>query len=151
MRVQDVMTADVETIAPTATADAAWERMRLSGFHHLIVTRGSEVLGVLSDRDIGGRRGASLRANHTVTDLMSAPAVCVAPDTTVRRAANLMRGRSLGCLVVTANNRVTGIVTASDLLELLGRGALQPSPTARRWTLKHRAPHRKQHAAYGVW
>jgi hypothetical protein len=33
MRVQDVMTEDVQTISPTSAADA-WELMRRGGFHH---------------------------------------------------------------------------------------------------------------------
>ena len=80
MRVQDVMTAGVKTIAPTAAADDAVNVMRFNGIRHLVVTRGQRVVGVLSDRDAGGRRGASLRMNCTVADLMTAPAVTVEPD-----------------------------------------------------------------------
>jgi CBS domain-containing protein len=65
--------------------------------------------------------------------------------------ANLMRGRSIGCVVVTGNGRLAGIVTTSDLLELLGRGAIRPSPVGRRPALNHRAPHRKRNRAYGAW
>ncbi len=46
----------------------------------------------------------------------------VPPETTVRKAANLMRGRSFGRLVVANAGRVLGIVTVSDFLELIGRG-----------------------------
>jgi hypothetical protein len=62
-----------------------------------------------------------------------------------------MRGRSIGCLVVTNRGRVVGIVTVADLLELLGRGVERPTPTAKRWTLRHRTPHRKQPATPGAW
>ena len=60
--------------------------------------------------------------NSTVADLMTAPAVTVEPTTTVRQAANVMRGRSIGCLVVVESGHAIGIVTVSDLLELVGRG-----------------------------
>lgn len=151
MRVLDVMTTDVETIGPAATAVEAWEVMQTNGFHHLVVTRGSDVMGVLSDRDMGGRRAASVRANRQVAELMTTPVVSVEPNDTIRRAANLMRGRSIGSLVVTSKGKVVGIITVSDLLELLGRGIERPSPLSTRVTLKHRAPHRKRHTAYGVW
>ena len=151
MRVQDVMTTAVQTVAPATTADAAWERMAANRFHHLVVTRSGDVVGVISDSDIGGRHGASVRAGRRVSELMTEHVITVDPETTLRRAANLMRGRALGCLVVTDNGRVRGIVTVSDLLELLGRGAIQPSPISERVTLKHRAPHRKRHTSYGVW
>jgi CBS domain-containing protein len=151
MRVQDVMTEGVKTISPTTAAEDAWNVMRLSRIHHLVVTRGQRVVGVLSDRDAGGRRGASVRANNAVADLMTAPAVTVEPTVTVRQAANLMRGRSIGCLVVVKSARVVGIVTVSDLLELVGRGLDRGIVTTKRWTLKHRAPHRKSHRSTAVW
>ena len=143
MRMQDVMTEGVKTIAPTAAADDAWNVMRLNRIHHLVVNDGRRVVGVLSDRDTGGPRGASVRMNRTVADLMSTPAVTVEPDTTVRQAANVMRGRSIGCLVVVDSGRATGIVTVSDLLELVGRGLDRGAATSRRWTLSHNVPHRK--------
>jgi len=69
----------------------------------------------------------------------------------IRKAANLMRGRSIGCLVVVDGARIVGIVTVSDLLELIGRGIDPPVAAAPRTTLDHRAPHRKQPHATGVW
>ncbi len=151
MRVLDVMTKDVETISPANAAEDAWELMCRCGFHHLVVTRGSRVVGIFSDRDAGGRRGASLRRGRTVEELMTTHVVTVEPTTTVRKAANLMRGRSIGCVVVTERGRVVGIVTVTDLLELLGRGSDRPVTTSTRWTLKHRTPHRKRVTATGVW
>jgi acetoin utilization protein AcuB len=151
MRVQDVMTEDVQTISPGNTAEDAWDLMRTRGFHHVVVTRGSSVVGVLSDRDAGGRLGRVVRRGHTVEELMTKPVVTVEPTTTVRKAANLMRGRSIGCVVVTDRGRVVGIVTVADLLEILGRGGDRPVHVAKRWTLKHRTPHRKRHTATGVW
>ena len=151
MRVQDVMTEGVQTIAPTSPADDAWELMRRNDFHHVVVTRGSQVVGLLSHRDAGGRQGAMVRKGRTVEELMTTSVVTVEPTATVRKVANLMRGRSIGCVVVTDRGRVVGIVTVADLLDLLGRGADRPATPATRWTLKHRAPHRKRHAATGVW
>ena len=151
MRVHDVMTEGVKTIAPTASADDASRLMRLHGIHHLAVTQGNRVVGVLSDRDAGGQRGAALRKNKDVADLMTAPAVTVAPTTTVRQAANVMRGRSIGCLVVVESGHIAGIVTVSDLLELVGRGLDRGALIKTRWTLKHRTPHRKSRGAVGAW
>jgi CBS domain-containing protein len=82
---------------------------------------------------------------------MTRHVVTVEPSTTVKRAANLMRGRSIGCVVVANRGRVVGIVTVADLLELLGRGSTRPMAATKRWTLKHRTPHRKQVGATGVW
>ena len=151
MRVQDVMTKGVKTIAPTTAAEEAWNVMRLHRIHHLVVTKGQRVVGVLSDRDAGGLRGASVRMNRSVADLMTAPAVTIEPTATVRQAANLMRGRSIGCLVVGEPGRVIGIVTVSDLLSLVGRGLDRGVVTTKRWTLRHRAPHRKSEGVVAAW
>lgn len=150
MRVQDVMTQAVQTVSPGSSAQDAWELMRQRGIHHLVVVRSARVVGVLSERDTGGRQSASARRGRTVEELMSGQVVTVPPSATVRKAANLMRGRSIGCLVVTDRGRVVGIITVSDLLELLGRGIDRPA-TDRRPSLRHRVPHRKQRTAAGVW
>ena len=150
MRVSDVMTADVKTVRPQTSATQAFELMRQHAIHHLVVMDGSAVCGVFSDRDAGGRRRVSALANLSVADLMTAPVVVVPPRETVRKAANLMRGRTVGCLPVIEDGRLRGIVTVSDLLELVGGGVGRPAVPDRRH-LHYRRPHRKQHRAYGAW
>jgi acetoin utilization protein AcuB len=151
MRLQEIMTKDVLTISPEKSAEHAWDLMQARRIHHLVVTDGSRIVGVLSDRDIGGRSGESLRRDHTVCELMTDRVVTVNSRTTVRQAANLMRGRSIGCLVVASVNRPVGIVTVADLLTLIGRGAERPIASAQRRIINHRAPHRKSNGATGVW
>jgi acetoin utilization protein AcuB len=109
------------------------------------------VTGVLSDRDAGGRSGAGMRARSRVAELMTTSVVTVGPEETIRRSANLMRGRTIGCLPVVEGTRLVGIVTVSDLLQLLGRGVARPARPSRRG-LHHRVPHRKGgKGAFGVW
>jgi acetoin utilization protein AcuB len=146
------MTRGVLTVSPETPADTAWERMRLNRVHHLVVTRGSEIVGLISDRDAGGRRGAAVRQGRFVAELMTEKPVTVAPDTPIRKAANLMRGRSVGSLVVTdSRGRLAGIVTVADLLDALGRGVERPVSVAKRPPLGYQVPHRKRHTATGVW
>jgi len=151
MRIQDVMTTNVRTVSPTTNAGSAWELMRSKGIHHLVVTRDDKVVGMLSDRDAGGSRGAAVRDGRMVAELMSGRVVTVEPETTIRRAANLMRGRSIGSLVVAKQGRPVGIVTVTDLLDLLGRGAQRPAPVGGRATLRYRTSHRKRSSNTGVW
>ena len=125
MRVADVMSRAVQKVAPGTAAEEAWQLMRLKGIHHLVVADATSLVGVISTRDAGGRQGASVRRNRTVADLMTPDVVTVPPDMTVRKAANLMRGRSIGCLIVTDESRVVGIITVADLLLLLTSLPLQ--------------------------
>jgi CBS domain-containing protein len=151
MRVEDVMTRGIQTISPDASADDAWNLMRTQRIHHLVVTEGPRTVGILSDRDAGGARGASVRRNRAVRDLMTTHVVSVPPTTNIRRAANVMRGRSIGCLVVADRARTMGIVTVADLMDLLGRGLERGVTSGTRPLLQHRVPHRKQHRGGAAW
>ena len=136
MRVQDIMRRRVETIPAIAPAESAAERMREKRIRHLVVLRDGEIAGVVSDRDVHGLPPGEARR---VEDVMTSPAVSAGAETTIRKAANLLRGRSIGCLPVVEDGRLVGIVTTSDLLERIGRGAEK----GRRWILKGRGPRRK--------
>jgi CBS domain-containing protein len=96
MRAQDFMSKAVQTVPPTMAAEDAWQLMRLKAIHHLVVNEGARLVGLLSDRDVGGRQGASVRKGRTVADLMSSRVVTAPPTISVREAANLMRGHSIG-------------------------------------------------------
>lgn len=122
MRVYEVMSKDVETVKPAVHASEAKTRMRRKKIHHLVVTQGSDVQGIVSERDLGGPKVAKVLGPWTVGDLMTSPVVTVTTRTPVRRAAALMKGRAIGSLVVTSpNGKVAGIVTVSDLLDLVAR------------------------------
>jgi len=122
MRVYEVMSNAVETVKPTVQASEAKTRMRQKKIHHLVVTEGAQLQGIVSDRDLGGPKLPKVLGKWTVGDLMTSPVITVTTRTLVRRAAALMKGRSIGSLVVTsANGKVAGIVTVADLLEQLAR------------------------------
>lgn len=137
MRLREVMTPAVSTVAKTDTAEAAWETMRREGIGHLVVRLGSGRFGVVTSHDLGGPRGAAVRAGRNVGELMSPSAVTTGPDKTVREAANLMRGHRIGCLPVVERAHLVGIVTVWDLLGALGRGIDRPAAATRR-VLRHR-------------
>jgi acetoin utilization protein AcuB len=123
MRVSDIMSTKVRTIGPAESAELAWDRMKMHQIHHLVVVRDSEIVGIITDRDLGSAHGSEVREGRSVRDLMT-PAVTTAPsDLTVRAAANLMRGHHAGSLPVVDEGRLVGIVTVWDFLDLIGRGA----------------------------
>ena len=122
MRVYEVMSKDVETVKPAVHASEAKTRMRHRKIHHLVVTQGAQLQGIVSDRDLGGSKLPKTLGDWTVGDLMTSPVVTVTTRTPIRRAAALMKGRSIGSLVVTSpNGKVAGIVTVADLLDWIAR------------------------------
>jgi acetoin utilization protein AcuB len=139
LRLREIMTATARTISVDATVGQARATMAEEGIHHLPVmdSRG-DLAGLVSDRDLRNRSAAV-----PVINVMSNRVVTATPETTVRQAANLLRGRSIGCLPIRDGRRLVGIVTISDLLALLERHAERPTPESTSWTLRRRGLRRK--------
>ena len=152
MRVSEIMTAGVQTVRPGAPAAAARERMRSKAIHHLLVKEGTEIVGVLSARDLArGKRTGTAAKRIVVADFMTTRVVTVGPDTSVHKAANLMRGHSIGCLIVLDEGEAIGIVTLADLLDRVGEPPRHRRDGGTPPDLHYRVPHRKQHRAGGSW
>ena len=128
MRAEDLMTTAVRTVAPGEPAETAWNLMQLAEVHHLVVMEKSRVVGILSRGDLGGPRGADRRKGRSAADLMTPSIVIATPRTTLRDAANLLRGHSIGCLPVLEGKRLVGILTVTDLLDALGHGTKAMPP-----------------------
>ena len=135
MRLQDIMSTDIKTVTPSVTVATARNLMRLDGIHHLLVLDDGRVVGVVSDRDLGGRVGArrGADAETRIAEVMSERVVTAPADASIRQAANLMRGNGI-------EDKPVGIVTITDLLDLVGRGAERPIERATRPTLSKRGP-----------
>src|SRR6185437_13620375 len=127
MRLSELMHTRVVTIDSGEGADSAWSKMRKNRIRHLVVTESGSLAGVISERDLGGRSGDEIRTGRTAGALMSSRVVSAEPTTTLREAANLMRGRLIGSLPVLDGHRLVGIVTATDVLDALGRGSSRPT------------------------
>jgi CBS domain-containing protein len=137
MRIQDVMTSDIVTIAPQATIAQAREKLRAGRMHHLIVLEDKRILGVISDRDLANRNPETL-----VAEVMTRDVAVISPRATLRQAAGRMEGRRIGCLPVIDRGRLTGIVTSTDLLRALAKGE-HPSPSPERYVLRKRGPRKR--------
>lgn len=127
MRVRDVMSVGVITIGPDELAGNAMTKMREHNIRHLVVIEDGRLVGIVSERDIGGPRATAQRHIPPVRELMATDVVSVSPATTLRQAANLMRGHTIGCLLVVENDQVVGLITTTDLLDRLGTGATRPT------------------------
>ena len=136
--VRDVMTADVVA----AAVDTPFKQMAgllaergVSGLP--VLDSAGHIAGVVSEIDLMRKeeyqadptaqhaprwrhRSEHGRAGgHTAADVMTSPAVTVAPDATVVQAARLMDRHRVKRLIVTdADGRLAGIVTISDLLKV---------------------------------
>jgi CBS domain-containing protein len=153
MKVSEIMSVGVQTVRPGTPAANARTRMRTKKIHHLLVMEGAEVVGVLSARDLvrTGRRSSNAAPKLLVSDFMTPRVVTVEPETSVHRAANVMRGHSIGCVIVVEDGHPVGIVTLADLLDQVGGTRRHRRDTQTPPDLHYRVPHRKQHRAGGAW
>ena len=151
MRVKEIMSTPVETVPSTMRVEEARALMRGLRRHHLIVKDAGKVVGVLSSSDLADAQLFGSATELRVGEVMSVNVTSIDQKETVRRAANLMQGRSVGCLAVTAAGKLVGIVTVSDLLRLLGKGGERRVPHDRA-ALHYRVPHRQQRdGSRGSW
>jgi len=151
MKVFEIMSEQVTTVEPATPAATARALMQTKDIHHLVVVRDGELEGVLSLRDIPESAARGRQGGMPVSDLMQRHVVTVGRNVLVSKAATLMAGRSIGSVVVTERRKVVGIITVSDLLDLVARGAARQPKRAARPTISHRVPRRKQHRAGGAW
>ena len=120
MRIGEIMNRDVWTIGPGQPLNEAAELMRIRGIRHLVVVEGSVVVGVISNRDLAAITRRELEQVR-VRDVMLHHVVTVTPQATVAQAANKMRNSGVGSLPVIEDGHLVGIVTTTDVLELVGR------------------------------
>ncbi|PWC27716.1 CBS domain-containing protein [Pseudoroseomonas aestuarii] len=116
------MSAEVEFIAPEATAQEAAELMGELDVGALPVGSAEDLRGVVTDRDLlyrvvaAGRDPAGLR----VREVMSSPAIACRPNDTLRQAMDLMTAQNLRRLAVQdAQGKVVGWVTLADVARRL--------------------------------
>ncbi len=133
MYVKSRMKRDPVTVAPDASFYEAENLIRSRGIRHLpVVDKQKKLLGLVTDRDIreagpSDASSLSIREMHyllgklqvsgfmTPTDKL----ITVKPDTIVERAAQLMYEHKIGCLPVVEDKKLIGIITETDMLELL--------------------------------
>ena len=134
--VRDVMTTTVVAVSRDATYKDVVEAMHRWNVSALPVLHGDDgVVGVVSEADLlpkqelrdsdPSRLEHLLRASElgkasavTVGGLMTAPAICVRPETALAEAARLMGTKRVKRLpVIDGDNRLIGVVSRCDVLK----------------------------------
>ena len=117
------------TASPDESVRAAARRMAEYGVGTLVVlkeNRGARAVGLITDRDIVVRCVAEkLDADDVlVSQVMSAPVHTVSDDIPVEEALARMAAAGTRRLIVTSDgDRVAGILTLDDVIDLIGREA----------------------------
>lgn len=129
------MTREVVVVPPSLLIANCWSIMQAKRIRHLPVVDAGRIVGILSDRDLlrvgnvlpSGELGFVRR--H-VADIMTLTPIVCAPDTSVAEAARIMTEKQIDALPVAVDGRLIGLVTSSDLLNLLHESAEASLPFA---------------------
>ena len=126
MRVQEIMTRDVECIEPNRTLQEAAGRMKAIDVGPLPVCENNRLVGMITDRDIVVRavaQGHNPRIEK-VRDVMTRNIACCNEDQDIEQAARLMNHKQVRRLaVLNRNQQLVGIVSLADLAT--GSGSTQ--------------------------
>ncbi len=119
MKLNEIMTPEVEVIQPDDTLQSAAKKMRDRNIGFLPVCDGEKLMGVLSDRDIIIRALADGMDSKVMLarDLMTAPVVYCFEDQDAGEAARLMEENQIRRLVVLnrGDKRLVGVISLGDL------------------------------------
>ena len=129
LTVGDLMTTELVTLRRDESLNLAEQVMRLARVRHLPVVEAGALVGLVTHRDLLRAQVSVLaelsrderREIHTairVEDIMVAEVRTAAPDTPAVAAARQMLEHKVGCLPVVQDERLVGIVTEADFLEL---------------------------------
>ncbi len=126
----------IESAAPLPEA---FHRMREEDSHHLVVERGGDIVGIVSDRNLLFKgiplHGEVLNPMLTVAEVMTPLPRLLTEDSSVDEALALMLKYRTDALPVVRPGGLVQIVTQEDLLRLMAK-LMQHGPTLKDATVR---------------
>jgi predicted transcriptional regulator len=119
LRASDVMTKDVLTVTETMSLKEVtrlFAEQKITGAP--VVDAEDNLLGVISETDIIRKTNfIGAWSPSTVGQIMTRPAITVAPDEPIQRVCELMYNRHIHRIVVAEGRKIAGLVTTMDILK----------------------------------
>ena len=122
--VKDVMKTNVISIDSSKTIKDAACMMDDSNVGCVIITKDNAPIGILTERDFVKRIAAKNKdLSSPLSEVMSSPLTTINSDETVWEAAEKMKHDRIHKLPVLDDNKVSGIITTTDLVEICSMGS----------------------------
>ncbi|MBW2722567.1 MAG: CBS domain-containing protein [Deltaproteobacteria bacterium] len=125
------MTTDLITVTPDTPLAKARDLLLEKNIKQLpIVDKQGSLVGILTDRDIKQAWASPATTlsiyeltyvlqKLTVESVMVKELITISPGATIERAASIMHDRKIGSLPVVEGDKLVGIITSNDLMEVL--------------------------------
>jgi len=116
--VKDVMSRKVVSVSVDETVFSAVNRMRDNAVSSLVVFRGRNPLGMITEQDMVRRVLCERRDPEKtfVREIMSTPLITVSPLASLEEAADAFRRGRVKKLAVVSGGVLEGIVSVTDIL-----------------------------------
>ncbi len=117
-RILDVKGYGVWGVTPVTTVYDALRLMEEKNVGAVLVMKGEQLLGILSERDYARQIILKGRASKetTVEEIMSKPVVTAHPEQTPQECMEVMTKMSFRHLPVVENNKVIGVISLGDIV-----------------------------------
>ena len=134
MNISEIAHTVLVTVTMDHTVGRARDIMKMKKIRHLLVMDGSELVGVITDRDVRSHLSSRIDTpiessedektlETKIHKVMTQDLITVSPDAPIGEAASLLLKHKIGCLpVIDKDGSAVGIVTDADLLGYLARG-----------------------------
>ena len=122
-----LMNKDIQKIDQGATVQEAALRMKEKKIGSLLVEKGGQVVGIITEMDIV-RKAVALGLDpkqKSVGSIMSSPVITLDQQRTPRDAHDMMGETGVRHLGVTQNGKIVGIISVRDVL-LYFKGQSEP-------------------------
>lgn len=117
MKIHALMIQNPITISVHTSISEAIELMKINSIRHLpVVSKDDTLLGFITLSDLKQGLIPSMLADLNLRDLMIKNPITVSPDDDIETAAQLIYHHKIGGLPVVNDGRLTGIITATDIL-----------------------------------
>ena len=117
IRVKDVMTKAVISVDATVNVNDAAKMMEDAKVGAIIVMENNTPIGIITDRDFAVKIVAhAYPITTSVKKIMSAPLIGINPEESIWAVADLMYARGVHKIPVIDEDKVIGIITATDLV-----------------------------------
>jgi CBS domain-containing protein len=127
--VYKIMTKDLRTINITNNLRDAKRLFEENEIHHLPVTNGEQIIGMISKSDlskftfmnnyVGGKTDTSMFDIFKLEQVMSKNLTTIQAEETVKEAAEVLSENEFHALPVLEGDKLAGIITSRDLLKFL--------------------------------
>ncbi len=119
MTIEKIMTKNIITGSITNTLLEIAEIMKKYDIGFLPISDKNKIIGVITDRDIIVEALSNKASENDLIDkYLTSNIITIEQNKTVEEAIDLMGNKKIRRLIVTNNNKITGVISLADIIKL---------------------------------